>query len=99
MPKLAKTRGDKQAGPGGSYKREDPLAAAIATFARGDYARAKRALAEKMNDAELSEGQREQARELYAATGLERGTLWVGIACVGLLVLVLIVTALTQPVV
>ncbi|MCK6549343.1 hypothetical protein L6R52_26105 [Myxococcota bacterium] len=95
---MAKTgRGrDKATGPAKSGDA-DALADATAAFARGDYGRARVLLAAKIGDASLSEGQREEARELLAATGFERGTLWVGLGCIGLLILVLIVTAALQP--
>lgn len=76
---------------------EGPLSAAREAFGRGDYGRAKVLLREHVADASLSEGEREEAKELLAATGLERGTLWVGLACVGLLALVILVTKLIQP--
>jgi hypothetical protein len=75
----------------------DALAPAVRTFATGDYIRARAELAQKLNDPELSEGEREEARELIAATQIERGTLWVGLACVALLIIVIVVTAITQP--
>lgn len=95
MAKGPKKKGSKQGGHGGSGS--DPLAEATALFARGDYAQARMLLADKADDADLPEGQRELARELSASTRLERGTLWVGLACLGLLLLVFLVTALTQP--
>lgn len=94
MAKAKKPKSDK---PRAHVSADDPLREGIDLFARGDYARAKVALAVRANDSALSEGQREHARELVDATHVERGTLWVGIACVGLLVLVIVVTALTQP--
>src|SRR5215468_4564412 len=75
----------------------DPLHQAVETFAKGDYARARVLLEQKAHDANLSEGQREEAEELYEATGIERGTLWVGLACIALFILVIAVTTLTQP--
>lgn len=87
---------DKAAGPTKGTER-DALAEATAAFARGDYGRAKVLLAAKIDDASLPEGQREDAKDLLAATGFERGTLWVGLGCVGLLLLVLIVTRALQP--
>lgn len=73
------------------------LEAGIEVFKKGDYARARNILGEKANDTLLSDGAREQARGLIAATRIERGTLLVGLACIGLFVLVIIVTAVMQP--
>jgi hypothetical protein len=73
------------------------LDAATAVFARGDYARARVMLEAKANDASLSEGAKEEARSLIAATRIEKGTLMVGLACIALFVLVVIVTAILQP--
>jgi hypothetical protein len=94
MAKGGKKKKDK-GGPHASP--DDPLHEALETFARGDYARARVMLDAKAHDPSLSEGQREEAEELYEATGFERGTLWVGLACLALLILVVVVTVLTQP--
>jgi hypothetical protein len=76
---------------------DDPLAEATDLLERGDYAKARLLLTEKAKDAKLSDSTREAAAELARATTLDRQTLWVGLACIGLLLLVIIVTTLTQP--
>lgn len=73
------------------------LQESIAVFARGDYARARNMLRAKAEDPSLSESTREHARALISATRIERGTLYVGLACIALFVLVLIVTSVLQP--
>jgi hypothetical protein len=83
-------------GPAVSGSPRD-LGAAIEVFKRGDYARARLLLAEKEADVALPEGAREQARDLIASTRIERGTLYVGLACIALFVLVVAVTAALQP--
>lgn len=94
MAKSGKKRRTSASAPTGNG---DPLQEAIETFARGDYARARVLLESKAHDPDLPEGQREQAEDLCEATNIEPGTLWVGLSCIGLFVLVLIVTTLTQP--
>jgi len=95
MAKVKKS-GPKADTSGGSSSSKE-LDAAMAVFARGDYARARVMLEEKTKDPALSEGAKEEARALIAATRLERGTLYVGLACIALFLLVLIVTAALQP--
>jgi hypothetical protein len=87
----------KKGGSGERKSADEPLAEATDTFTRGDYARARVMLKQKAQDPNLSEGQREEAEELYEATTLERGTLYVGLACIALFILVVVVTSLTQP--
>jgi hypothetical protein len=70
---------------------------AIKVFATGDYARARNMLVAKASDPSLSEGAKEHARELIAATRIERGTLYVGLACIALAVLTVVVTSMLQP--
>jgi hypothetical protein len=94
---MAKSKKKKSAEKTPHASENDPLHEAVDTFARGDYAKARVLLEQKAHDASLSEGQREEAEELFGATGIERGTLWVGLACIALLALVVIVTTLTQP--
>lgn len=103
----SKKRGGKSADPSdrGVAKDDEPVAPpiskdlqdAIGVFAKGDYARARNMLVEKANDTNLSEGAKEQARELIAATRIERGTLYVGLACIVLFILVVLVTSAMQP--
>lgn len=73
------------------------LQEAIGVFAKGDYARARNLLRAKAEDPSLSDSAREHARALINATRIERGTLYVGLACIALFVLVLIVTSVLQP--
>ena len=104
----SKKRGGKSADPSdrAASKDSEPAPAppmskdlqdAIGVFAKGDYARARNMLFDKEKDAGLSEGAKEQARELIAATRIERGTLYVGLACIALFILVVIVTSAMQP--
>lgn len=95
---MAKT-GKKKAStatPAESAPKGDPLETAFALLAEGDYARAKVILREKGSDAQLPDGVRAEARERLEAVSIERGTLWVGLACVGLLVLVILVTVFSM---
>lgn len=78
-------------------ERIAPPTPAIATFERGDYRAARSMLDERANDSSLEAGQRETARRLLDATRIDRTTLWVGLACVGLFLLVVVATRLTQP--
>jgi hypothetical protein len=78
-------------------KGKDPLEEAISVFARGDYARAAPMLERASHDPELSEGAKSQAQALHAATRVERGALYVGLASLALVIIVITATALTQP--
>ncbi|MEM7678263.1 MAG: hypothetical protein AAF449_19910 [Myxococcota bacterium] len=75
----------------------DPLQPGVAAFESGDYALARRLLSARADDPELSESQRQQARDMIDATRLERGTLLVGLACVALFLFAVVFTALKQP--
>ena len=86
-------RTDKKA----KAKGKDPLAEAISIFARGDYAQARPLLWRLSQEPELSEGAKAQARQLEAATRVERGALLVGFASLALLLIVIVTTAVTQP--
>lgn len=57
----------------------------------GDYVLARRLLED------VPEEDRAEADRLAAATRLDPGTLWVGLGCVGLLLLVILIAALKQP--
>ena len=74
-----------------------PLAPAIETFSRGDYVSARRRFDEALEDKELSEENRQVAKALRGALGLDLGTLYVGLACIGLYLLVILVAILKQP--
>jgi hypothetical protein len=81
----------------GGDRDRAPLADALLVFARGDYARARALLAQKVDDPSLAEGAKAQARELLEATKMERGAFLTGLACAGFYGLVLLVTSLFQP--
>ena len=93
---MAKTKGAKR-GDGAEPSAKAPLAPAVATFARGDYAAARTELRAMATSPELSEGSRTMAADLIRATWLERGALWVGVACVLLFGLVIFIASLKQP--
>jgi hypothetical protein len=78
-------------------RKDTPLAIARQLFGIGDIVAARRELTAKAEDARLSEGDRQLARELADATRIDRGALVVGLACIGLLLLVVLVTGLKQP--
>lgn len=46
---------------------------------------------------DLGEADRGTAAQVHEATRVDRGSLWVGLACLGLLGLVVLITALKQP--
>jgi hypothetical protein len=75
----------------------DPLKEGLGAFTRGDVAQARVLLAAKADDASLSDAQREQARRLSDATHIERGALYTGLACIGLLLCVILITIWLQP--
>lgn len=75
----------------------DPLLPGVEAFDAGDYAEARRRLAPLADDPELSEAQRQQARDTVAATRLERGAVLVGLACIMLFAIAVIFTAFKQP--
>lgn len=92
---MAKSKGKKKKGePGGA---PDPLRPALDAFSRGDYPEARRLFDEKIEDPDVSESEKGMARAFRDATGLEKGALWVGLGCLGLFLLVVLVTALKQP--
>ena len=74
-----------------------PLAPAIDMFSRGDYVSARRMFDEALADSELSAENRQVAKALRGSLGLDLGTLYVGIACIGLYLLVILVAILKQP--
>ncbi len=75
----------------------DPLHPGVEAFDAGDYVQARRQLAPLADDPELSEAQRQQARDTIAATRLERGAVLVGLACIMLFAIAVIFTAFKQP--
>lgn len=75
----------------------DPLEPGLTAFDEGDYVEARRLLSVPGDDPDLSESQRQQARDMKAATQLERGALLVGLACIGLFLIAVLLTSLKQP--
>ena len=97
---MAKAKKGKRSGKSRQEKPAGTPAAlqeSIATFDRGDFRAARELLAAQVDDPELSEGQRDQARRLLEATGAENTALMVGAACAGLLVLLFLIIQMTQP--
>ncbi len=92
---MARSKKKKDVSP----KREspDPLAPGIAAFDAGDYVVARQRLGKLAEDDELSESQREQARDMVNATKLEPATLYVGLACIVLFLLAVSITVYNQP--
>jgi hypothetical protein len=86
------SRADKKAKSG-----PDPLKGGLEAFTRGDFAQARVLLAAKAQDSTLSDAQRDQAKRLSDATHIERGALYTGLACIGLLVCVILITIFLQP--
>jgi hypothetical protein len=74
-----------------------PLSPAIDMFSRGDYVSARRMFDEALSDEELSEENRQVAKALRGSLGFDKGTLYVGLACIGLYLLVILVAILKQP--
>jgi len=101
-PRVAKKR---KAQPKGETKEKGkrasalsgPLSPAIDMFSRGDYVSARRMFDEALSDKELSEENRQVARALRGSLGFDPGTLYVGLACIGLYLLVILVAILKQP--
>lgn len=94
---VKKRRAEKAEGAAKAEDRAPGLGEALATFARGDYARARVLLQAKADDPSLPEGVRAQARELLAATKPERGMVIAYGAAVALFALIVIVTSVLQP--
>jgi len=69
----------------------------LTALARGDYVQVRAQFAPVAEDPEVSESRRAEARRWIAATRVDRGTLLVGLACLGLFVLVIVVAILKQP--
>jgi len=78
-------------------KPETPIRLAQRRFADGDSVAARRDLSALAKDAQLSAADRELARDLATRTLIDRGALFVGLSCVGLLLLVVLVTVFKQP--
>jgi hypothetical protein len=74
-----------------------PISPAIDAFSRGDYVAARRLFDDALSDKELSEENRQVAKALRASLGFDAGTLYVGLACIGLYLLVILVAILKQP--
>ena len=74
-----------------------PLASAIELFSKGDYVEARRMFDDALKDSDLSEENRQVAKALRGSLGLDKHTLLVGLACVGLFLLVILVAVLKQP--
>jgi hypothetical protein len=74
-----------------------PLDAGLAALARGNHVEARARFEVAAKDADLPAGARGQAEALARATRLEPGAVRVGLASIGLLLLVLLVTVLRQP--
>lgn len=91
---MARSKKKKDASSKGS---NDPLQAGVAAFESGDYVQARLLLSERADDPELSESQRQQARDMIDATWIERGTLLVGLACAALFLFAVVFTAFKQP--
>ena len=87
----AKEKSKRHSAPAG------PLAPAIQMFSRGDYVSARRKFDDALADTELSEENRQVAKALRGSLGFDAGTLYVGLACIGLYLLVILVAVLKQP--
>ena len=74
-----------------------PLSVAIDLFSHGDYVMARREFNAAIADPELSDENRQVATALRASLGFDKGTLYVGLACIGLYLLVILVAILKQP--
>lgn len=90
----------KKTKAGASKKKSSetgPLQPALDTFARGDYVAARRMFEGALADPELSEENRHVAKTLLQSIRIDLGTLYVGFACIGLYLLVILVGILKQP--
>ncbi|MBI4819735.1 MAG: hypothetical protein HY791_25905 [Deltaproteobacteria bacterium] len=84
--------------PEASSPTEEGLAEAVlATFEKGDYAKARKALRSELDGGALSPSAKDLAERLYDATRLDRTPLLVGLGCLALMALVIVVTLATQP--
>lgn len=77
--------------------QDNVLGSELEAFKRGDFATASKLLAAKVGDDSLSQAQRERAADLLAATRPEPTAVLVGLACGGLMLLLILVLAFTQP--
>lgn len=73
------------------------LAAALQTFKRGDYVRARALLAPLAEDASLAEGERKDVTALLAATRLDSALPRTALASLALLVFAVVLTSVFQP--
>lgn len=96
---MAKAKKKKAKSDGAKAKgtSRGPLQPALDTFAGGDYVAARRMFEGALADPELSEENRHVAKTLLQSIGIDRGTLYVGLACVGLYLLAILVAVLKQP--
>jgi len=78
-------------------KKESPLELARRLFAAGDVVAARRELEARAHDSSQPANDRQLAEDLAGATRIDHGALWVGVACIGLLVMVVAVTLVKQP--
>lgn len=90
-------RSKKKKDASAQAKNDDPLHPGITAFDAGDYIATRRELIPRSGDPELSEAQRQQARDTVAATRFERGTVLVGLACMALFVIAVVFTSFKQP--
>ncbi|MEM1022367.1 MAG: hypothetical protein AAGD10_12585 [Myxococcota bacterium] len=78
-------------------RKGNGLEAGLQAVTQGDYIQARAEFGRVGVDEALSESRRAEATRWIAATRLDRGTLLVGLACIGLFLLVVGVAVLKQP--
>lgn len=90
---MAKTKKRSEVAAPAKDRLEQPLT----WFRRGDYPRARAAFAEVVASPEATDAEREAARDLMAATRVDRATLAAGLTCLGIFAVAVTLTALVQP--
>ena len=90
-------RAKKKKGSSAHGKNDDPLHPGISAFDAGDYVETRRLLSPLSENSDLSEAQRQQARDTVSATWFERGAVLVGLACATLFVIAVVFTSFKQP--
>lgn len=96
--KPSTSAGASGAASAGPSPEQAALAAATATFARGDYVAARAQLGGLADAPGLTEGERAEARALASATGIDAITWQIVLAGAALLGLVIAFTESIQPV-
>ena len=77
--------------------KPDPFDLGLKALLKGDYPTSRAHFAAAIKDENLTESHKETAQDLTAATQVDKITLYVGVACIGLFLLAVTLVGSIQP--